>query len=200
MSSRSRLLLAAFLFFQIAAPITLRAEPIPLSGPFTLIADGGLPTIQFAGSNAGFDSVLFLSAPDEQGPFFPNHSTAVGTSSSLGAFAVGTELVFRLHVLTTGDDFFTGPASRNPDGAVHAQARLWAGTPSIPTTGVLVGFEDLFGAGDSDFNDFQFVVGNVRLVDTSPVPEPATLRLFATGAAAIGRRAWKVHARQHFVL
>jgi hypothetical protein len=191
MSSPCRLLLTAFLFFQIAAPIALRAEPIPLTGPFTLIADGGLSTIHFAASDAGFDNVLFLSAPVEQGPFFPNHSTTVGSSSSLGAFAAGTELVFRLHVLTTGDDFFTGPASRNPDGAVHAQASLWAGTPSIPTTGVLVGFEDLFGGGDSDFNDFQFVVGNVRLADTSPVPEPTTLLLFATGAAAISRRTWK---------
>jgi hypothetical protein len=191
MSSSSRLLLTAFLFFLTAAPSTLRAEPIPLSGPFTLISDGGLSTMQFVGSDAGYDSVLFLSAPEEQGPFFPNHSTPVGTSSSLGAFAGGTELVFRLHVLTTGDDFFTGPASRNPDGAVHAQASLWAGTPSIPTTGVLVAFEDLFGAGDGDFNDFQFVVGNVRLADTSPVPEPTTLLLFATGAAAISRRTWK---------
>jgi hypothetical protein len=191
MSSRSRLLLTAFLFFLTAAPIVLRAEPIPLSGPFTLIADGGLSTIQFVRSDAGYDSVLFLSAPDEQGPFFPNHSTPVGTSSNLGSLAGGTKLVFRLHVLSTGDDFFTGAATRNPDGAVHAQASLWAGSLSIPTPGVLVGFEDLFGGGDADFNDFQFVVTNARLVDASSVPEPGTLLLFVSGAVAIGRRGWK---------
>jgi hypothetical protein len=112
--------------------------------------------------------------------------TAVGSSSNLGAFAAGTELVFHLHVLTTGDDFFTGPASRNPDGAVHAQGSLWAGTPGIPTAGVLVGFEDLFGGGDADFNDFQFVVTNAALVDAASVPEPSTLLLLASGLTAMG--------------
>jgi hypothetical protein len=188
MRLRSRLLLAGFLFFPIGMPTAARAEPVSLPSPFFLISNGGLSTIQFAGSEAGFESVLFLSTPDEQGPFFPNHSTAVGSTASLGAFASGTELVFRLHVLTTGDDFFTGPASRNPDGAVHARASLWPGSPTIPIPGVLVAFEDLFGGGDNDFNDFQFVVSNV---DAAPIPEPGTLLLLGTGLAAIGRRAWK---------
>jgi hypothetical protein len=84
-------------------------------------------------SDAGFDSALFLTAPNEQGSFFPNHSTAPGVTARLGSFGMGTELVFSLHVVSTGDRFFTGPASRNPDGVVHARASQWLGTPTIPT-------------------------------------------------------------------
>jgi hypothetical protein len=141
------------------------------------------------GSDAAFDSYLFLAAPTEQGPFFFNHSTPPGETASLGSFALGAELIFGLRVLSSGDDFFTGPASRNPDGFVHAQASRWPGTPTIPTQGVLIGFEDLFGGGDRDFNDFRFVVSNVRIVDATPVPEPSTMLLFGSGALALLRRA-----------
>ena len=73
------------------------------------------------------------------------------------------------------------------------------GTPSIPTPGVLVGFEDLFGGGDADFNDFQFVVTNARLVDAASVPEPATLLLFSTGIAAMSKGPWKRRTRPNAV-
>jgi len=196
---RARIVLASFLFFHVGIATAARADPIslPLLSPFRLLSSGGEVTIHFVGSEAAFDSSLFLSAPREQGPFFPNHTTPVGDSASLGIFARDAELIFRLRVFTTGDDFFTGPASRNPDGVLHARASIWAHTPSIPTSGVLVGFEDLFGGGDGDFNDFQFVVANAKLVDASPVPEPSTLLLFATGAAAFGRRAWKRRNTAH---
>jgi len=184
---RSPLVPASFLSFLVLAPVTVAADPI--FSPFLLRSDGGVSTIQFVESDAGFDSVLVLAAPDEQGPFFPNHTTAPGASSSLGFFAAGTELVFGLRVLTTGDSFFTGPASRNPDGVVHARASRWLGTPTIPTPGVVVGFEDLLGGGDRDFNDYRFVVSNVSVEDASPVPEPGTLLMFGTGMAALVRRA-----------
>jgi hypothetical protein len=195
MVSRSRLVLFGFLFFLffVFSARPGQAEPVPLPSAFSLISDGGLATVEFAGSDAGYDSVLFLAGPHGDGPFFPNHSTAVGTTASLGTFAAGTELVFRLHVFTTGEDFFTGAGSRNPDGMVHAVASPWSGTPG---PGVRVAFEDLRGGGDGDFNDFQFAVSHVRLVSSSPVPEPATLLLFATGAAAIGGRAWRQRRRR----
>ena len=103
---------------------------------------------------------------------------------------MGTELVFSLHVVSTGDRFFTGPASRNPDGVVHARASQWLGTPTIPTQGVVIGFEDLFGGGDSDFNDYRFVVSNVT-VDASPIPEPASMLLLGAGLSALGARRWR---------
>ena len=186
---RCRFLPAALLCFLLVAPTTAAADSVTFSS-FRLSSDGGVSTIQFVGSDAAFESVLFLASPTEQGPFFPNHSTLPGLTASLGSFDPGAELVFGLRVLSTGDEFFTGPASRNPDGVAHARARRWSGTPTIPTPGVLIGFEDLFGGGDRDFNDYQFVVSNVSLVSAT-VPEPGTMLLLGTGIAVVARRALK---------
>ena len=109
---RSPVVPASFLFLLVLAPVAAVADPI--FSPFLLRSDGGVSTIQFVGSDAGFDSVLVLAAPDQQGPFFPNHATAPGATASLGFFASGTELVFGLRVLTTGDSFFHGPRKSQP--------------------------------------------------------------------------------------
>jgi len=188
---RAQLLRLGFLFLLVLAPVIAVADPVTTFSPFRLRSDGGISTIQFVGSDATFDSFLFLAAPDLQGPFFFNHATPPGETATLGSFTLGAELVFGLRVLSSGDDFFTGPASRNADGVVHAQASSWPGTPAIPTRGVLIGFEDVFGGGDRDFNDFRFVVSNVRIVEAAPVPEPSTLLLVGTGIVALARRASK---------
>jgi hypothetical protein len=165
------------------------ANPIALSdGVVRLAAIDGPVEVFFAGSEAAFELRLFQSDPVSQGPFFPNHETPVGTSESLGLFPVGTELAFMLDVLTTGDRFFTGPGTANVDGVIHARGRRFLGSSVIPA-GVFVGFEDLLGGGDFDFNDFTFVVTNVALKKTAPVPEPTTALLVATGMCALIRAA-----------
>jgi hypothetical protein len=164
------------------------ASPIALSdGIVQLSVVSGPVEVFFAGSEAAFDLQLFQSDPVLQGPFFPNHDTPVGASESLGIFPPATELAFRLDVLSTGDRFFTGSGAGNPDGVVHARGRRFPGSAVIPA-GVLIGFEDLFGGGDLDFNDFTFVVTNVALRST-PVPEPATWLLLGSGMAALLRAA-----------
>jgi hypothetical protein len=182
-------LLVAGLF--IACVGDASAVPIgslDLSG-IGLVATGGEVTAFFVGSSAGFNSTISLDSPCCSIEFFPNHATSVGTSFSLGTFAAGTPLVLEQHVATTGDDWFTGPASNNDDDVVHAGIGSWGADASIPVNGILVGFEDLAGGGDLDYNDLRLVLVGARPYQ---VPETPSALLFGVGllvlAAAIGIR------------
>ena len=128
----------------------------------TLIATGGDVVVTFATSGAGYTSELFLDGPvgDEMGAIFNNWTTDLGSSVNLGSFAAGTELVFKLLVQQTGDAFYTGDTSRNLDGQVHAVMESLTGQ-------VLVGFEDLHGGGDRDYNDLVFAFVNVMAASDS---------------------------------
>jgi len=108
----------------------------------------------------------------------------VGSSVTLGSFVPGTELMFRLYVNNTGETFFTGPGSRNPDGLPHARVQSdWMDDEA------LVSFEDLFGTpeGAGGFNDLSFSFTNTRAV-----PEPALLSLLGMAAATT---AWRARRR-----
>jgi hypothetical protein len=148
-----------------------------------LVATGGEVFVYFAGSTAGNDSVLNLISPTTVGPFFPNHSTPAGTELSLGTFNAGDVLRFRLDNLTSGFSYFTGPAAGNPDGVIHVAHAGWAADGLIPYDGVLVGFEDLYGGGDLDYDDNTFVFRNVS--SSVITPEPASFVLACAGLAAV---------------
>jgi hypothetical protein len=73
---------------------------------------------------------------------------------------VGTELVFATQVVTTGDHWQSGPGTRNRDGVVHGAATYEGGCAW------LIGFEDLDGGGDLDYNDIVMEVsGMLQQVD-----------------------------------
>jgi Domain of unknown function (DUF4114) len=127
-----------------------------------LFATGGTVDIVVQPGTAGFTSQLFLLRPDGTRRNVALN-TEVGKHVTVGPFPGGQELVFASTVLNGGPTFFMGPASRNPDGVAHAE---------VTETGVrtfLVGFEDMFGGGDRDYDDnvFQFT-GN--LAPTMPPP------------------------------
>ena len=107
--------------------------------------------ITFEGSSAGYTSELWLWEP-ERIAVGTGHTTPEGTSTSVGTFAVGTELEFAIVVADTGYTYYSGPSTRNEDGFNHA---------AVTYTGDcmwVVGFEDQYGGGDQDFNDIELTI------------------------------------------
>ncbi len=84
----------------------------------------------------------------------------VGSTMVLRGLSAG-ELVLGIRVQETGDVFRTGPASRNPDGLIHAQI-----------SGSTVSFEDYSGGGDEDFNDAVLLVTRASCGGSPPPPPP----------------------------
>jgi hypothetical protein len=162
------------------------AQAAPILGA-TVIATGGHVIATFEGHTALYSNDLYLESPaNGLGVIFNNYGSAPGTSIDLGEFAAGTELIFRVHVRDTGDDFFSGPGFRNLDGIAHAQIDDdVAGSPGR----TFVGFEDLRWGGDFDYDDLVFSFTNVRAeTDVQEVPEPLMLSLFGIGLAMSARR------------
>lgn len=160
-----------------------------LSG-VTLTASGEDVTVYFVGQTAGYDSYVSLSAPFMSAPLLYNHVNSPGDSVFVGTFSPGTVLTFQLTVYNPTDvpPWFTGPGSLNADLLVHAGVKHWDGTGTIPE-GTFVGFEDLVGGGDRDYDDHMFVFTNTRR--GGEVPEPASLFLLGTGLLGAARRGRK---------
>ena len=148
-----------------------------------LVANDGYVTAEFLGSDAGYFNSLYLDSPDADARFVFDKETPLNLGPvDLGRFAAGTELIFRLDVRNTGLSFFTGDADRNIDGIAHALATTMLDDAGTYIT--TVGFEDLRGGGDLDFNDFEFRLTNV--IDPVPVAAPPVPALLAMGLLGLG--------------
>lgn len=154
--------------------IAAGAEAATLSGTLggQLKATGGNINVKISPGSARFTSELYL------GDRFLGSNRETKTVS-LGSLPAGKLLPFKLLIKDTGDTFFMGPGSLNPDGFAHALVDLKS--PGIAD----VGFEDIFNGGDKDYNDHVFRFSGA----IAPVPEPAsTLGVLAFGA--LGGGSW----------
>ncbi len=161
----------------LAALLAVGAVPaVAQEGAKVFVASDGDVIATYLGNSASYSNDLYLDSPANLlGLIFNNHASPVGSTKNLGFFTAGTELIFRLHVNNTGDDFFTGPGDRNPDDHAHALVENFA-------TETRVHFEDLFG-GAFVYNDLSFSFTNTR---TTEVPEPGTLAFLGAGLVGTG--------------
>lgn len=161
----------------------------------------------FVGEGAGYHNTLGFNADglgvDSGNPFlvFPDASSPRSYLSSgrkkrtvseplmpgdfvqLGEVGAGTLLDFFLiaNGARGGTNVYGAPAERNPDGLDHIVAFAQVENPYV-----LIGFEDLYGGGDKDYNDLVMAVyfgeGNTStFIDSArwdsalPAPEPSSL-------------------------
>ncbi|WP_238553646.1 DUF4114 domain-containing protein [Fortiea contorta] len=137
----------------------------------------------------------YCSAPDGalENTVAPNKPLNVGDWVSLGSFSAGTKLDFLLHADDinggiTGTDangqtvkgIWSLNQALNPDGVQHAISYYYKDY-------IIIGFEDLWGGGNKDYNDTVFAIhfGDDNARHVTSVPEPtATIALF--GIAGLG--------------
>ncbi len=164
----------------------------PILGGSVFVDQTGIIDAVFLGQTADYSNDLYLYlwdaatndfVPDNAiGLIFNNHSSPVGSEKNLGTFTSGEELVFGIYVNNTGNEFFTGDGSRNPDGIAHVYVDEDFSYNGQSAT--YVGFEDLLGGGDRDYDDLMFAFTNTK----TSVPEPSMLCLLGIGLLSLCMR------------
>jgi DNA-binding XRE family transcriptional regulator len=116
--------------------------------------------VDIQNSDSGYNNKIYWSADN----WNTRNYLGVGNqtaSISLGKFKSGTKIEFGIDN-GNGDFFKTGSAGLNSDGFQHARVQS-------DSAGMQIGFEDLRGGGDQDFNDAIVSVRNLPEKPQSPV-------------------------------
>ena len=144
------ILFAVIMMVSVLAVIPSVEALYPAARIIVLSEDSDV-TVTFQSSEAACNNQFGLWSPDRRNLGW-GHSTPPGTVFNLGRFSKGTELIFFIYHPCSGNTWLNGPGERNGDGEVHAA------TSDLGVETWQLGFEDLPGGGDRDFNDIILVV------------------------------------------
>ena len=163
--------------------------------------------IYFIAESAGYRNTLAVNTTDTgledgtPGLIFPNASmhgsrhmpdnarrqnhapVASGDFVDLGTFEAGTQI--DLMLLSDGArrtrDVWSTDSDRNEDDLDHARVVAMQHNPNQ----LLVGWEDLRGGGDRDYNDMLL---GIEMIPAGTIPEPATAMLVLFGSLVVTAR------------
>jgi hypothetical protein len=186
-----QLAIAATAAFSMASAVS---AAIPVYGaPGTEAAQVATYTAPFAGDvtgwflfrDAGFNSEVGVGINGGAPVYYGlTNSLAQGTQVGLGSVAAGDVIRFYLNVTTTGNVFSTD-VSENSDGFNHAWHTPYAGGDFGVPASLVIGWEDILGGGDKDYNDNVFAF-RFPGAPNGGVPEPATWALLIAGFGMVG--------------
>ncbi|MBC7513004.1 MAG: DUF4114 domain-containing protein [Herminiimonas sp.] len=145
----------------VAKPAVATAPAAAQAGGATFVAGKDDVTVEIQKSDSGYDNKIYYSTDN----FATKHLIGIDNQTgtvNLGKFAEGTKIEFGIQ--NGANQFFrTGAAATNFDNFQHALT-------SKNGDGIQIGFEDLVGGGDKDFND---AIITVRSVPAKVVAPPA---------------------------
>lgn len=130
-----------------------------------VVAGKGRVVIDIEASDSGYANKIFYSTDNFKTRQYVGIDNETGTVD-LGTFKAGTKIQFGIDN-GQGDFFTTGGKKANVDKFDHTQIS------KLADGGVRVGFEDLRGGGDRDFNDAIIRVRSVA-VDAPATPAKPT--------------------------
>jgi hypothetical protein len=124
-------------------------------------AGSGHVVVDIKASDSGYDNKIYYSTDNFKTKQYIGVDNQTG-SVDLGTFKPGTTIQFGIDN-GQGQFFKAGPAASNTDNFQHSKS-------AQTSSGVQIGFEDLNGGGDQDFND---AIINVRNVPVAAASSPA---------------------------
>jgi hypothetical protein len=141
----------------VAAPVAASSDA---NG---FIAGDGPVAVDILNSDSGYDNKIYWSSDNWKTKNLLGVDNQTSTTT-IGTFAAGTRIDFGIDN-GQGGFYKTGAAAGNADNFQHAQVTSLA-------DGVHIGFEDLAGGGDRDFNDAIVRVRTLAAPSAPAAPPP----------------------------